>query len=509
MEGITVAARGNAEAVPALEAHLGRGDVVMHNHPGGRLEPSNAGLRRGLPAGRPGDRLLHRGQRRCPGCTSWPSPSSARPLAPLDPGRLSGLLRPRGRPGGHLSGVRGAAEPGADAASSWPRVQPRRDPRRGGGHRGRQVPGLPRPRRPWALENGERVVVSTATINLQQQLVEKDIPLGSGCSGATRVVPGEGPGQLPVPHAPEGSPGGDRALRGAEHRAGRHPRVGPRPRRPGPGRTSPPIPTTSCGPGCAPRRTPATGCAAANREGCFVLKARREAASARVLVANHHLLFADLRLRLAGHRVRCGRGAAPVPAHHLRRSPQHREDCHLVLLRRVQPLPGGQVRRAGCTGRRRGQRHGLLLGLERVSREHGRRAAPGRQGVVDAGRTSWRSPRRGPCWPGQAVAFGRRGKRRPAPARPGRAGRASSRPSWRACSTRLAGETRRGGGGQLLRVRLPYPAPAPLRGGGHRAALPRQRRHLGRSVLVEVGRQDRSDPAVPCAFSSPRCPSPP
>src|SRR5208337_1819014 len=37
-----------------------------------------------------------------------------------------------------------------------------------------------------------------------------------------------------------------------------------------------------------------------HREGCFVLKARREASSAKILIANHHLLFADLAFRMAG-----------------------------------------------------------------------------------------------------------------------------------------------------------------------------------------------------------------
>ncbi len=52
----------------------------------------------------------------------------------------------------------------------------------------------------WAVRNGERVVVSTNTINLQQQLVEKDIPLakkilGEGPQGGAR----QGKGQLPLP----------------------------------------------------------------------------------------------------------------------------------------------------------------------------------------------------------------------------------------------------------------------------------------------------------------------
>ena len=41
---VRVCARGNEGAVPALFEGLGVRDVVLHNHPGGRLTPSNADL---------------------------------------------------------------------------------------------------------------------------------------------------------------------------------------------------------------------------------------------------------------------------------------------------------------------------------------------------------------------------------------------------------------------------------------------------------------------------------
>ena len=50
------------------------------------------------------------------------------------------------------------------------------------------------------------------------------------------------------------------------------------------------------GDACGPRRC-------ADREACFVTRVRREAAAARLLIVNHHLLFADLALRSAGGRV--------------------------------------------------------------------------------------------------------------------------------------------------------------------------------------------------------------
>ncbi len=42
------------------------------------------------------------------------------------------------------------------------------------------------------------------------------------------------------------------------------------------------------------------GLRCSDREGCYVLRARREAADAQVIVANHHLLFADLAARMNG-----------------------------------------------------------------------------------------------------------------------------------------------------------------------------------------------------------------
>ena len=44
MATITVGARGTSQSVPALRPYLEAGDVVIHNHPSGILEPSEADL---------------------------------------------------------------------------------------------------------------------------------------------------------------------------------------------------------------------------------------------------------------------------------------------------------------------------------------------------------------------------------------------------------------------------------------------------------------------------------
>ena len=68
----------------------------------------------------------------------------------------------------------------------------------------------------WAAANGERTVVSTNTINLQEQLVGKDLPFlarrAHRSAGALRAA--QGMAQLPLPAAPRaGARVGQRAVR--------------------------------------------------------------------------------------------------------------------------------------------------------------------------------------------------------------------------------------------------------------------------------------------------------
>ena len=155
----------------------------------------------------------------------------------------------------------------------------------------------------WAARNGERVVVSTNTINLQQQLMEKDIPLvkrvlaQDGLDPRVALVKGRG-NYLCLHRLAEAAeettlfeePDGELAAIGEWAL------------------------TTSTGDRTDLSFFPSDetwsrvcsepdachGLRCSRREGCFVLRARREASAASVLVANHHLLFADLALRMAG-----------------------------------------------------------------------------------------------------------------------------------------------------------------------------------------------------------------
>ncbi|MEO0324089.1 MAG: ATP-dependent DNA helicase [Myxococcota bacterium] len=154
-----------------------------------------------------------------------------------------------------------------------------------------------------ALLSGRRVVVSTGTKNLQDQIVLRDLPALQAHAGLRRKVVAmkglsnylclrrfelfrrsatatEAPfrAQLPVLEGwRETSPRGDRAeLEALPEDAAIWPWV-----------------TSGADTRIGPRCT--------HHEACFVTKLRREAAAADVVVVNHHLFFADLALRGPHH----------------------------------------------------------------------------------------------------------------------------------------------------------------------------------------------------------------
>ena len=299
VDSVVVGARGNEEAVPVLSPHLAGGDVVIHNHPSGGTRPSSADLAIAARLGNQGigfyilDNALE-------SIYVVAEPVAEHKITPLDEEALAAHLAP----GGTLSRLSPlyeerrsqidmlrlacrsfngdelcAAEAGTGVGKSLAYL----------------LPALA-----WALSNNERVVVSTNTINLQQQLVEKDIPLVKRLLGQDpKVVLVKGRRNYLCLHRL------NEALDEMSLFDERDPdllaiKEWSRTTDTG-SRTDlsfyPPEETWSKV--CSEADT-CLGLRCSHREGCFVLKARREAASARVLVANHHLLFSDLAFRLAG-----------------------------------------------------------------------------------------------------------------------------------------------------------------------------------------------------------------
>lgn len=292
-------ARGNFAAVLVAANGAPQGGVMIHNHPSGGLEPSDADMRvaghlyeQGL-----GTAIVDNDAERMYVVVEPPTPKE-RVL--LEAEELDAVLAPGGalshrypgyedRPGqrdmlaavsrsfneGGITLVEAGTGTGKSLAYLLPAVR-------------------------WAQENGERTVVSTNTINLQEQLAGKDLPLVQQLVGEVEWALVKGRGNYISIR---------RALLAQESQASlfEEDRSGElRELREWIGTTddgslsdltfSPSSDTweevRSDPDICLRARCP-------HFQQCFYQKARRRAASAQLLVVNHHLLFTDLAVRRA------------------------------------------------------------------------------------------------------------------------------------------------------------------------------------------------------------------
>ena len=152
----------------------------------------------------------------------------------------------------------------------------------------------------WASRNKERVVVSTGTINLQQQLNEKDIPLAKKILGLDiKAVLLKGRNNyvclrrldemkkerdlftMEVEALEKISQWAENTSNGSKSDLAFNPSEGLWGR------------VCSESDACMGMRCPF-------REKCFVMKVRKDASDADIIVVNHHLLFADIESRMNG-----------------------------------------------------------------------------------------------------------------------------------------------------------------------------------------------------------------
>ncbi|MBI2402968.1 MAG: helicase [Gemmatimonadetes bacterium] len=169
-------ARGTVSAVLALPGVAARGQMVLHNHPSGVLEPSPADL---AVAARLHDAGIGFGIVNNPATEMYvvvevPRAPAYQGIDPVETARALG-------PGGLISRVLGAFE---DRPSQRDMAAYVADTFNQGGVSlleagtgvGKSFAYLV-PAIAWARANRERTIVSTNTINLQEQLVGKDLPL--------------------------------------------------------------------------------------------------------------------------------------------------------------------------------------------------------------------------------------------------------------------------------------------------------------------------------------------
>ncbi|HKL86444.1 MAG TPA: helicase C-terminal domain-containing protein [Treponemataceae bacterium] len=300
---VSIAARGNRTSVPVIQSAVETADVLIHNHPSGNLTPSDADLE-----------IASRVSESGLGFYIIDSPVTdvyvvvepvlVREKKPLDSDAVAALLDETG-PLSYLTegyeersaqiqlthsiaqafnaGSIGVFEAGTGVGKSFAYLLPAMS---------------------WSLQNKDRVVISTGTINLQQQLIAKDIPMAEKIIGqpvkavllkgrqnyickrrlAEAIQDSRQDSDLFEDETNEleqiaqwatvTEDGSRSDLSFVPHEA---------------------IWSRICSESDA-----CMGMRCSFHDDCFVMKVRKEAASASILIVNHHLLFADLEVRMAG-----------------------------------------------------------------------------------------------------------------------------------------------------------------------------------------------------------------
>ncbi len=293
-------ARGNYDAVLAAARDEPGGGVMIHNHPSGALEPSHADL---SVAARLFEQELGTAitDNQASALYVVVEPPAPRVVTPLDPEELGAVLAP----GGALSRRHPGYEDRRGQREMLQRVVEAYNDGgvllvEAGTGTGKSLAYL-LPAARWAAQNNERTIVSTATINLQAQLASKDLPLVASLvegEPSWALVKGRG-NYVSIRRARLASAGApdlfenDRSkeLEAIQEWIGTTDdgSLADLPFLPSDEvweevRSDPDI--------CLRGKCP-------HFQECFYQRSRRRAASARLVVVNHHLLFTDLAVRRA------------------------------------------------------------------------------------------------------------------------------------------------------------------------------------------------------------------
>jgi ATP-dependent DNA helicase DinG len=176
LEEVEVTARGNQEAVPALAQAARAGDVVIHNHPSGGLEPSEADLAIAARLGADGIGFAIT-DNDCGALYVVAEPARPEEAAGLDLDEVAAFFAPEGPlarvlPGWEPRPAQVEMALAAAGAFNEGRVVVVEAGTGVGKSLAYLVPALL-----WAAGNRRRVTVSTNTINLQEQLLGSDLPV--------------------------------------------------------------------------------------------------------------------------------------------------------------------------------------------------------------------------------------------------------------------------------------------------------------------------------------------
>ena len=175
IDTVKVYAKGNRQEVPAVLNSVKAGDVIIHNHPSGNLTPSSADLDIASVLGNKGvgSYIVNN---YCTDCYVIVFPQEKQPLTHLDCESLCAMLEPDGLLSQKFDGYEYRPQQVNMLKSVVESINGSKIAMiEAGTGTGKSIAYLI-PLVKWAVSNKERCVVSTNTINLQEQLVHKDIP---------------------------------------------------------------------------------------------------------------------------------------------------------------------------------------------------------------------------------------------------------------------------------------------------------------------------------------------
>jgi ATP-dependent DNA helicase DinG len=369
VEDVEPYAFGNQDAVPSLARRVRPGDVVIHNHPGDSLEPSKADISIGSQMGDlgVGSYIV---DNQCSTVHVLVRAFSEEAPVPVDSNDLVGFFEPGGILPRSLS----------DYEHRPQQTQMAREAARAFNDNGIAVieagTGVGKsmayllPAILWGARNRQRVVVSTNTINLQEQLISKDLPFlhrHLGVEFRSELLKGRA---------------NYLCLRKAQYARGE--------------RLSQEVDdvrqqlisifdwaeTTAEGSRSELRFVPRTDAwDLVMSEGdnclrikcpfyarCFFYNARRRAARADILVVNHHLLMADLALR----RETSNYTAAAVlpPFHRVIFDEAHNLEAAATAYFGLRASRLAFVRQLAKLSTTRGRRHGVFSHVGKVVEDH-------------------------------------------------------------------------------------------------------------------------------------------
>lgn len=296
---VCAAARGSAVSVPVNYSQARKCSVLIHNHPSGVLVPSDADLAVASDCSQnaQGFYIINN---QASDVYVVMEPVLPRVIKKLDAGQVSFLLSRDGPLAERDSGYEerpsqielvrritgafnnnriGVFEAGTGVGKSFSYL----------------VPAML-----WASSNNERVVISTGTINLQQQLVEKDIPLAMRITGKKiKAVLVKGRQNFICLRRLDET-GKERDLFSEEQEVFDRLYEWSKSSKTGSRSDLSFVPPESIWQKVCSEADACMGMRCPFREKCFVMSMRKEAADANILVVNHHLLFADIESRLDG-----------------------------------------------------------------------------------------------------------------------------------------------------------------------------------------------------------------